>query len=138
MNKRTGTAVITLGLLSSIFSASAAAQDGSDKKMSAHEMSGMKMSQKEATDKMAAMSADDKAAMYDKMSDKQKAAGMKMSGMKMSGKKMDHKGMGGMGNMSNQDKADMFDKMPMKDKMSMMNGAAGMHSSPKPMGKMDK
>lgn len=57
---------------------------------------------------------------------------------KMSGKKSHHGMMGGMGKMSNQEKADMFDKMPMDQKMAAMNGGSGMHHGAKKMDHMDK
>jgi hypothetical protein len=147
MRIRIFTVLTAAGLISFMPFPSALAQSGDDKMTpseAASGNSGKKMSRQEATDKMSAMSTDDKAAMYDKMTQKQKMMAMKKSGQKMghdgmmgggmgkkSGEKMGHDGMmGGMGEMSgmsNQEKADMFDKMPMSTKMDAMNGGSGMH-----------
>ena len=102
-------------------------------KMADDHMSGKKMTHQAMMDKMNAMSTEDKAAMFDKMTEKDKMAAMKMAGHDMSKmhgtERMDH-----MSKMSADDKAAAFDKMPMEKKMTMMKGDAMM---PKKMDKMD-
>ncbi|MEP6636254.1 MAG: hypothetical protein ABJB97_05975 [Acidobacteriota bacterium] len=137
MRKRIPTVLATTGLLGGLVMASAVAQEGEHKKMSSDKMAspdtpGKKMSQQDTMDKMSAMSADDKGAMFDKMTEKDKMAAMNMSGKKMSSQEA----MDAMGKMSNQDKADVIDKLPADKKMSMMNGGSGMHHGSKKMGKM--
>ena len=108
----------------------------SDSKMSDSKMSGSKMSHHQMMmDKMNNMSAEDKAAMFDGMSAKNKMAAMKMSGHDAS-KMPASERMSMMGKMTSQEKADMFDKIPMEKKMSMMKGGS-MHKDKK-MDKMDK
>ena len=103
------------------------AQTNDDKKMSGA-TGKQAMSHQETMDKMAALSTDEKAAIYDKTTQKHK----------MSGKKSEHGMMSGMGKMSNQEKADMFDKMSMDEKMAAINGGSGMHHGSKKMDKMEK
>jgi hypothetical protein len=79
------------------------------------------------------MSADEKAAMFDKMSAHDKMSAMKMAGhdtSKMSSTERTDM----MGKMSAQEKADAFDKMPMEKKMSAMHNAS---MTPKGAKKMD-
>lgn len=93
-------------------------------------------------DKMGTMSADDKATMFDQMTDKDKMSMMKMGGHDM-GKMSHQESMDMMGKMSMQEKADMFDTMPMEKRMAMMKGGSMMRNgthdgSKKKMDKMDK
>ena len=83
-------------------------QDDHSKMGKTGKMSGMKMSHDEAMEKMGKMTADDKAAMCDRMAAKDKRGAMK-DGHDIS-------------KMSTQEKADMFDKMPMDKQMSLMSG----------------
>ena len=126
MRKRILTILGTAGLLSGLVISSALAQTSDDKKMSGATEK-QAMSHQETMDKMAALSTDEKAAIYDKTVNQ-----------KMPGKKSHPGMMGGMGKMSNQEKADMFDKMPMDQKMAAMNGGSGMHHGSKKIDKMDK
>ena len=142
MRKKIQMTLAVAGLFSGLAITSAFAQTSDDKKMSddkmsGEQMSGKKMSHQEMMDKMNKMSVDDKAAMFDKMSEKDKMSAMKMGGHDMG--KMSHGEMMDMGKMSTQDKADMFDKMPMEKKMSMMKGGSMMHKGKKmDKGTMDK
>ena len=113
--------------------------DKSGDKMSGGKMSGMKMSDKDMMDHMNKMSTADKASMYDKMTDKDKMAAMKMSGHDMA-KMSSSDRMDMMGKTTDQQKADMLDKMPMAKKMSLMRGTGAMHKHSKmnDSKKMDK
>jgi hypothetical protein len=77
MRRKTQLAVVTVGLLGGLGVSSAFAQSADDKTMSDDKMAGdkmpAKMSHKQMMDKMNAMSAADKAAMFDKMSEQDKA-----------------------------------------------------------------
>ena len=142
MRKRLLTVLCTTGVLTSLLIASAVAQEGEHKTMpmpkgkmagsDSSSKSGKKMSEKEAMDKMSGMSADEKAAMLDKMPAKDKTAAMNMSGKTMS----DHEAMDAMGKMSNQEKADMMDQMPKDKKMAAMNAGSGTQNNSKKKGKM--
>jgi hypothetical protein len=81
-----------------------------------------KMSSKQMMDKMSHMSTDEKAAMFDKMTNREKREAMKMAGHDMS-KMSTKERMDTMSKLSTQDKADMFDKMPMDTKMATMKMA---------------
>jgi len=83
---------------------------------------GSKMSNKQMMDKMNHMSTDEKAAMFDKMTNGEKMEAMKMAGHDMS-KMSTQERMDMMSKMSTQEKADMFDKMPMDTKMATMKMA---------------
>ena len=102
-------------------------------KMADDHMSGKKMTHQAMMDKMNAMSNEDKAAMFDKMSEKDKMAAMKMAGHDM-GKMHGNERMEHMSKMSVDDKAAAFDKMPMDKKMNLMKGDAMTHTK---MDKMD-
>lgn len=120
MNKRLATLVIALGMMGGLMAVSAAPQNAEEKpsesKMSSEHM---KMHQ-QAMDKMSKMSTDDKAAMFDHMTDKDKMSAMKMAGHDMS--KMSHQeSMDMMSKMSAEEKAGVVDKMPDDKKMEMMN-----------------
>jgi Mg/Co/Ni transporter MgtE len=113
MFKRIATLAITIGMMGGLLAVSASAQTADDKS------SDSKMSQQQKMDKMHAMSAEDKAAMFDHMSEKDKMSAAKMAGHDMS--KMSHAdAMDTMSKMSAEDKAAIFDKMPSDKKMAMM------------------
>ncbi|MGC2660217.1 MAG: hypothetical protein WA324_19840 [Bryobacteraceae bacterium] len=140
MHRRLQVALATAGLLGVLAAASVFAQTSDDKKMSDEKMSsdtmsGKKMSQKQMMDKMNAMSVDEKAAMFDKMSEKDKMSAMKMGGHD-TGKMSHQETMDMMTKMSANDKAEMLDKMPMDKKMAMMRKDKKMTSMDKdPMDK---
>ena len=142
MCKRILWVLAAAGLVSGLAFASPLAQNGDDKKMSDDKTPGAaskNMSHKEAMDKMSAMSEDEKAAMFDKTTQRQKMSAMKMSGNQMGGEGMSG-GMTKISDLSAKQKADMFDKMPIGVKMSAMHGGSAMHHGSKKMGgmKMDQ
>ena len=113
MFKRITTLAITIGMMGGLLAVSASAQATDEKS------SDSKMSHQQKMDKMHAMSADDKAAMFDHMSEKDKMSAAKMAGHDMS--KMSHEdAMDMMSKMSTGDKAAIFDKMPSDKKMAMI------------------
>jgi hypothetical protein len=91
MRKQINVVLTIVSLFSSVAVVSAWAQT-SDNKMSQEKMSGTKMTHQQKMDKM---SADDKAAMFDRMTEKDRMASMKMSGHDMakmsSSERMDSK-----------------------------------------------
>jgi hypothetical protein len=122
MRKRIGTALVAAGLFSGLAVIPAFAQDQST--MSDGKMAGGKVSHQQMMDKMNSMSADDKAAMFDKMAPKDQMSAMKMSGHDM-GKMSHQEMMDSMSKMSAQDKAAAFDKMPTSKKMAAMKMSQG-------------
>jgi Mg/Co/Ni transporter MgtE len=113
MFKRIATLAITIGMVGGLLVVSASPQTTDEKS------SDSKMSHQQMMDKMKAMSAEDKAAMFDHMSEKEKMSAAKMAGHDMS--KMSHEdAMAMMGKMSTEDKAAIFDKMPADKRMAMM------------------
>jgi hypothetical protein len=93
MYKRIQTGLAAAALLSGLAIMPAFAQTSDEKKMSddkmpGEKMHGKKMSHQEMMDKMGKMTADDKAAMFDKMAEKDKMSAMKMGGHDMG--KMSH------------------------------------------------
>ena len=110
MRRKLQTILATVGLLSGLAVVSASAQD---------KMSDSKMTHEQMMEKMKIMSPEQKAAMVDKMTEKDKMAAMKMSGHDMS-KMSSSERMDMMGKMTTEDKAAMFDKMPMDKQMAMM------------------
>src|SRR5665213_4016633 len=128
MRKRIKMILAAAGIVTAFAISPAVARPTQDSKMS--DGSGSKMSHQQMMDKMDKLTADDKAAMYDRMSNRDKMAAMKMSGHDMN--KMSHKeSMDMMGKMSTEDKAGAFDKMPMEKRMTMMR----MHKDSKMMNK---
>ncbi len=113
MFKRIATLAITMGMMGGLLAVSASPQTADDKS------SGSKMSHQQTMDKMHAMSAEDKAAMFDHMSEKDRMSAAKMAGHDMS--KMSHEdAMEMMSKMSTEEKAAIFDKMPADKRMAMM------------------
>lgn len=125
MSKRMRMVFVVAGLTAGLGAIPMLAQD--DSKMSDKKMSGKGMSKKSQMDMMDKMSADEKAAMFDKMSEKDRMAAMKMGGHDM-GKMSSQEKMSMKDKMTAQEKADMFDKMPMDKRMSMMRKKSSMHS----------
>ena len=95
-------------------------------------MSSSKMSKKMKMDTMKGMSMEDKAALFNKMTDSDKMMASKMAGHD-AGKMSSADRMTMMDKMSMTDKAAAFDKMPESKRMAMMDK---MHNDK--MGKMDK
>ena len=79
-----------------------------------------KMMDQQTMDKVDKMSMDQKAAMFDKMTEKDKMSAMKMAGHDMSKMSSTHR-TDMMGKMSAHEKAGAFDKMPMEKKVSIMH-----------------
>jgi hypothetical protein len=115
MSKQFQMAFMALAVLFGLTATTALAQ--SDKTQAAS-----KMSSKQMMDKMNHMSTDEKAAMFDKMTNSKKMEATKMAGHDMS-KMSTTQRMDMMSKLSTQDKADMFDKMPMDTKMATMKMA---------------
>jgi hypothetical protein len=132
MSKRIRIVMAAVGVLVALSLASAFAQT-SDSKMAGKSMPG-KMTDQQMMDKMDKMSTDEKAAMFDKMTAKDKMSAMKMAGHDTS-KMSSTERMDMVAKMSAQEKADAFDKMPMEKKMSVMHHESTMHKDTK---KMDK
>ena len=99
-------------------------------------MSSSKMPKKMKMDAMKSLSMEDKAGMFDKMSDADKMMASKMAGHDMS-KMPSSDRMSMMQKMSVADKAAAFDKMPERKRMAMMKPTDKMDKMDK-MGKMDK
>jgi hypothetical protein len=84
--------------------------------------SSSKMSSQQMMDKLNHLSTTDKAAMFDKMTNNDKTAAMKMAGHDMS-KMSGPERMDMMKKLTPEQRAGMFDKMPMDTKMSTMRKA---------------
>jgi hypothetical protein len=132
MSKGIRIVLTAVGVLIALSLALAFAQT-SDSKMAGKSMPG-KMTDQQMMDKLDKMSTDEKAAMFDKMTAKDKMSAMKMAGHDTS-KMSSTERLDMMGKMSAHEKADAFDKMPMEKKMSIMHHESTMHKDTK---KMDK
>jgi hypothetical protein len=110
MRRKLQTILAAVSLFGGLAIVSASAQD---------KMSDSKMTHEQMMDKMKTISPEQKAAMIDKMTEKDKMAAMKMSGHDMS-KMSSSDRMDMMGKMTTEDKAAMFDKMPMDKQMAMI------------------
>jgi hypothetical protein len=115
MCKQVQVAFIAIALLFGLTATTALAQSNETQAAS-------KMSSKQMMDKMNHMSTDEKAGMFDKMTNSKKMEAMKMAGHDMS-KMSTKERMDMMSKSSTQEKADMFDKMPMDTKMATMKMA---------------
>jgi Mg/Co/Ni transporter MgtE len=124
------------GLMLGLTVTPAFSQASSNKEMSRKRMSG-NMSHKDDMAMMDKVSADEKAAMFDDMSEKDRMAAMKNAGHDMN-KMSSQEQMVMKDKMTAQDKAAMFDKMPKKKRMAMMHKHAGMQSDSSKMDKMQK
>lgn len=115
MHKRIQTVLVLTGTTLSLVVAPVLAQSDSSSKM-------MKMSDKNTKMGLDKMSKEEKAAMFEKMSDADKMMATKMAGHDMS--KMDPKDrMAMMNKMSVDDKAKMYEKMAMGHHMDKMDKA---------------
>ena len=117
MSKRIRMVLAGVGVLAALSIGTAFAQT-SESKMALKSMAN-KMMDQQMMDKVDKLPVDQKAAMFDKMTESDKMSAMKMAGHDMS-KMTPTERTGTMGKMSAQQKADAFDKMPMEKRVSVM------------------
>ena len=118
MSKRIRMVLAAVGVLAALSIGTMFAQT-SESKMAGKSMAN-KMMDQQTMDKVDKMSMDQKAAMFDKMTEKDKMSAMKMAGHDMSKMSSTHR-TDMMGKMSAHEKAAAFDKMPMEKKVSIMH-----------------
>ena len=111
MSKRIRMALAVVGVLAALSIGTAFAQTKS---------MANKMMDQQMMDKVDKLPVDQKAAMFDKMTESDKMSAMKMAGHDMS-KMSPTERTGMMGKMSAQEKADAFDKMPMEKRISVVH-----------------
>ena len=118
MSKRIRMVLVAAGVLTALSIGTAFAQT-SESKMAGKSMAN-KMMDQQMMDKVDKLSVDQKAAMFDKMTEKDKMSAMKMAGHDTS-KMSSTERMDMMGKMSAHEKAGAFDKMPMEKRISVMH-----------------
>ena len=120
MSKRIRMVLAAVGVVAALSIGTAFAQT-SGSKMAGKSMAN-KMMDQQMIDKVDKLSVDQKAAMFDQMTEKDKMSAMKMAGHDTS-------------KMSAHEKASVFDKMPMEKRISVMHDESTMGKGAKKMEK---